>query len=968
MARDISPEILSALKNTPVTSYLTVVTSFGTFSDRDRLLSIGNLETAIRVDGAGGSGTVSIELSDHDEYLFNTYNTKNLHSEHVGIYQNFENLTSFLIFEGFIESPIVWDEGKRILTFDVITKTYDQEVGFAPEDGQFTNLKETFIGKAWPLGFGTPQYIPCMRLQEAPTSILLTPFGIPDIGLLDQIERLKMQGGAVDWYILYDYIDSSVPLDEVNEILAQNAEEAAQRSIAYAEQVAQITSQIPPLQAEYDDQAKWLPGHAHTPKKLKVSMENFPEGKFLIKVADSMMKGEFKRDSPDSLTGTLEVKLLEPTTIDPISYQTGNTGTIGDMQGGAKKYGFRFFPVGSEITIISEFSIPYVANCIDSDVIDVYAYRNFGGTRKLSLVPKRFYTVSKGTPTYSPGYNTKTPFRPPLVQYGLSGGNFTGNSMAPRIINRDWFQPVFINLKRPLSLTSFFLNNIIATVEQVQEFYDFHQDYNNRPYDKTPLNIQEIASGKRNMGAILNMKSTSDNSYGEAHSSHLQATEEWEDDIYVLLRSTVGPNIIDIMIWIIENFTQIEIDWPSFNFVRGIVVGNPAHFALFDKRDAYTLLSDIAFQAQCAIYIKENKFYIKYLPLKEAPADIITEDDIVEQSLSLTTTTSEDVVTKYTALWRKNYLPSSEGSKIVVYTNVAKYGVRTDEHDFFLLNQHYSVKKAITFLLIRKANVWKKISFKCFVDKLNLEMFDTVTINFTKLKICNGPVNGIVESAVYDSDEGVIDMTVWLPILVGTMEEDPLTFPANATIVDVFPTAKQIESGGGTQNLVPFKAIPLQTYSAGGSGQVQGRHVEGEYHTSTGEGGIIDTIGRPDSWGAPYPGDTATTGDNNSPLTYEHTTSGLSSSYDLRDYQPLMQPSTNGKKKGGSSYPGQILGDGDDGYSVKVYMKGLNNQEEAKTKTVKQLQIDEDSKIPTGTWVIVHELDGFLFMQVPVWL
>ena len=163
MARGLSQHIIDLLKSTPVDPFLVIETSFGVFSEREdsdnpagKIIEVGNLDTGTRVDGAGGGGSVSIKLSDTSGYLLSIYNSKNLHSEYVKIYQAFNPIglaSKFLVFEGYIESPIVWDEGTRTLAFDIVTKTQDLEVGFAPEDGQFTNLKLDFIGKAWPLAF-----------------------------------------------------------------------------------------------------------------------------------------------------------------------------------------------------------------------------------------------------------------------------------------------------------------------------------------------------------------------------------------------------------------------------------------------------------------------------------------------------------------------------------------------------------------------------------------------------------------------------------------------------------------------------------------------------------------------------------------------------------------------------------------------------------------------------------------------
>jgi hypothetical protein len=60
------------------------------------------------------------------------------------------------------------------------------------------------------------------------------------------------------------------------------------------------------------------------------------------------------------------------------------------------------------------------------------------------------------------------------------------------------------------------------------------------------------------------------------------------------------------------------------------------------------LLEDIAYQAKCVIYLKEDTFHLLHLPATPTPVDTITEDDVMVDSLQVTCTATEDLVTKYT--------------------------------------------------------------------------------------------------------------------------------------------------------------------------------------------------------------------------------------------------------------------------------------------------------------------------------
>ncbi len=50
---------------------------------------------------------------------------------------------SGLIFRGKISSPVVWSEGDRTVSFNIISQIEDAEIGFSPEEGQFCRVRET---------------------------------------------------------------------------------------------------------------------------------------------------------------------------------------------------------------------------------------------------------------------------------------------------------------------------------------------------------------------------------------------------------------------------------------------------------------------------------------------------------------------------------------------------------------------------------------------------------------------------------------------------------------------------------------------------------------------------------------------------------------------------------------------------------------------------------------------------------
>lgn len=271
----------------------------------------------------------------------------------------------------------------------------------------------------------------------------------------------------------------------------------------------------------------------------------------------------------------------------------------------------------------------------------------------------------------------------------------------------------------------------------------------------------------------------------------------WDDDIYVTLTSSVGPNTVDIVRWFIETYTDYGIDEASFTDVRAKIDNYPMHFPLLERKNIIEVLEEIAYQARCAIYMKNDVFFLKYLAEEPTSVDTITESDVLNESLRVHHTPTEDLVTKYVARWVEDHA-KDDPNTVILRHNVAKYGTHEEEFDYFTFNIYSLVKKSATFWLIRKANTWRKASFKTPVSKLNLEVFDCVTLDLPH--VCPTPVKAIIEKASYDSNDHAIEFEVWTPIKSGTLTAYDFAWPAYVEETLLFPTVDERTEGlGGGQ-------------------------------------------------------------------------------------------------------------------------------------------------------------------------
>jgi hypothetical protein len=219
------------------------------------------------------------------------------------------------------------------------------------------------------------------------------------------------------------------------------------------------------------------------------------------------------------------------------------------------------------------------------------------------------------------------------------------------------------------------------------------------------------------------------------------------------------------------------------------------NFPILDKKSALNVLQEIAFQARCALWLSNGTFYIKYLPEEPSSDQTITVSDIdAEEGLTVELTSTEDLVTRMNVEWRISW-NEDDPNKIILRHNVKKYGTQQEDFFFYCFNQPDIVLKAATFWLIRKANTWKKVRFKAYLQLLNLEVFDTVLLSLGSDYVSTGDIKAVVDEASYNSDDQTIDFTVSTPIKSGTMVEYEFYWPSQVSVTRKFPTDFELENG-----------------------------------------------------------------------------------------------------------------------------------------------------------------------------
>lgn len=907
-----------------------------------KILEIANVENITNLQGSGVSGGVTIKLDDTDGTLQAIINSVDIHKCYVNIYQWFTGLElseRFPIYEGQISSPIVWSEADRTLSFDVVTIIESYEIGFSPEEGTFPNLPVSNIGQAWPLAFGNVERYPGLTFQPVPSSSSLNAFVIfypTNIQLNASIEDFNNPSYADLQSLLQQLFIQQASAHGDGNFSAENSiiqeiVQVEQEMDAMHNNLTQFREDWAAAQKQYQDfmgEAALQAGGWRTDGiKLVDGGRYWPIG-IPLKVAIGDVKGV-------GIVNQSGFMHFTPYLIP--QYQI--TGSI-DHQTNQPKI---------------EFLVP------DYSISDVYVDRK-----------NNFTVVYRGSASYGPN-NESIP-----AGYSLSS---TAPMVAPKIVQAGSSVTIigdipidFIINIIPTTVTAVWAYRAVGTVRRLCPVPQDYWEHISVPYNVSEDNVigvtAEVIRLKRPLSGY--------------------AFENWEDQIYVSQTSSVGPNTVDIITWLIDTYTDHMWDEVSFAEVRELLVNYPSSFVIQDRPDIVSAIQDIAFQARCAVWMKNNTFYIKYLPKEEDAVDTITEDDILVSSLQVTCTTTEDLYTKAKAHFVLDYSTETTNT-LILRNNIPKYGMILNEYTYYIYNDPNLVNKSATFWLIRKSNTWKQVSFKCSLNKLPLETFDTVLLDFDHPFVANGPTKALITASRYDSASNMIEMECWLPILFGQMTPTAYAWPyAIAETVFFEPVIQQFESSQ-KPNYYSGSGGYLPTFIGGGTTQVQvaGYPGQGEpydplegYSTTDPHdpaplalqpdiviSDLADVLPRPKTIVASY--------QFSDPIGAKAGQFGQIRSFAALTTSPTSTDSTSGpfpgivQSKGGDS-------DSDDGvaYSVDLYKNGM--QAKPSNETVTQLQQDKDDEIPQGTYVLVSQVMTYdsngnqtgykYYMQVPVWL
>ena len=240
--------------------------------------------------------------------------------------------------------------------------------------------------------------------------------------------------------------------------------------------------------------------------------------------------------------------------------------------------------------------------------------------------------------------------------------------------------------------------------------------------------------------------------------------EGWTDKIY-FYATTVKMTGSDVIAWLVSNYTDLTIDATTFAAVDLALAKYPVGFGLFNKKNVLTLIQEIAWQSRCVVSILNGIVYIKYISAEPAAVKTITEDEIEEKSFSITSESTDSLVTRITAKWRNNYY-FSEPFTLERTANIIKYGEFEQVVDMYIYNQQSFVLKTVQFWLNRWSKYYKVVKFSAFLTQLDLDYYDAVTLNISLSNLFPSTKCVLINM---QHDQHSIGVTLLTPIPIGSV-------------------------------------------------------------------------------------------------------------------------------------------------------------------------------------------------------
>jgi hypothetical protein len=242
--------------------------------------------------------------------------------------------------------------------------------------------------------------------------------------------------------------------------------------------------------------------------------------------------------------------------------------------------------------------------------------------------------------------------------------------------------------------------------------------------------------------------------------------ENWFDEVYVSLTSSVTNVVKDLVNWVVTNYTTFTFDATSHSPPM------PVNFAYFGVIDAMEFLYQIAWQVASVLTITGTVVKLTYLGT--APGISETEIDtdlVIAKTVEIAYKDIEDINTQIKATYVTDYsgIPDASHSYIAK-ENESIFGVKSRVDNFWALTCADAVESVSDFWAYRMGNSWKTIKCNAFIEASDFSVY-MIGKFMLGVDVVNN-VHGLLTTVNHDSASPHVAIEAELAVKAGETTED----------------------------------------------------------------------------------------------------------------------------------------------------------------------------------------------------
>lgn len=724
---------------------------------KKQIVSMSGLETTQLLSGTGSSQTVSVTLSDTDGEVRKTLDTVDVHKRPAKVYLGFPDVPiaeAVTLIDGEINSEMKWDDRSRTFVFTIINRIEGRLFGFAMEDGLFEQVNDQDRSKPWPFRFGETCAYPAVELRNGTQGLLRIGQGVADTTLDAKI----CQARAIRCPFIEDPLQDPVSDERLDpnydpKTFAQNDWNNS------VDEFGQIDGG--------SGQDKSFGGLTGVPGTSLEFFNIINTNEYGLGVGGRDLL-PVNPDNNQPLTRDRECERAKYETLCQLLRDRANQ--LQFVSGELDIFGGSTFPQNRPTQIRIDDVI--YTGTFSGDIFTI------DKTNRLDAPTDNVDCSDVGPLTK--GYRDQLEKDPgslaaceqPTRRIELQVVGGAGESWrALRDIDDSKFKWLPSGSNVYLDETSTQVHVVSLVPGLITGVYAYRAFGGTSQLTEVPTEYYEVVETDYGSFTAVEIHLTrSLDSYPD---------ENWSNQLYVHFDSDIGPNPCDVIEWIVDNFTDFTVDATSFAAVKSALTNYPCNYYHAKKESVLQTINRIAYEARCALIITDNVVKIKYLPAEPTADKTFTEADLVAGSFSFKHSTTERLVTSQDVQWQPRgtdiLSTNSVERRLTVERNVNKYGYFGSEKIYQTINNETQALKTATFWSIRESNTWRIVEFQTTLEHMNLELFDTVSLNIGQFP----NVKCVITNMDVDPGSGIVNFECWTPVLSGTTEEYFFAWPAN---------------------------------------------------------------------------------------------------------------------------------------------------------------------------------------------